>query len=187
VKCKPKLLVVTGLPASGKTWLAIEISKALNVPLFTKDQIKIELLESLGKKDRAWDRQIGIAAVRLQIKLAENLLTKNCPAILESNFKEEFDAPLIRGLLEKTASDCMQIVCGAMGEVLIERFSRRESSAGRSPLQFATNVDEWKPRLKKGFDEPLRLPGKVFSADTTDFSKVVLSSILSAVNDFLSL
>ena len=186
MKCKPKLLVVTGLPASGKTWLVTEISKALNVPLFTKDQIKIELLESLGKKDRAWDRQIGIAAVRLQFKLAENLLTKNCSAILESNFKEEFDAPAIRDLIEKTASDCMQIVCGAKGEILIERFSNRESSAERSTLQFATNVDEWKPKLKKGFDEPLRLPGKVFSVDTTDFSNLDLSSILSAVNEFLS-
>jgi predicted kinase len=175
------------LSSSGKAWLATEISNGLNVPLFTKDQIKVELLESLGKKDRVWDRQIGIAAVRLQINLAENLLTKNCPAILESNFKEAFDAPLIRGLLEKTASDCMQIVCGAKGEVLIERFSSRESSAERSPLQFATNVDEWKQMLAKGFDEPLQLPGKVFPVDNTDFSKVDLPSILSAVNEFLSL
>ena len=186
MKAKPKLIVVTGLPATGKTWLASEIAKALNVPLFTKDQIKIELLENLGKKDREWDRQIGIAAVRLQMKLAENLLSRNCSVILESNFKEEFDAPQIRDLLEKTASNCMQIVCGAQGDVLVERFSKRESSTERSPLQFATNVDEWKPKLKKGFDEPMRLPGKIVSVDTTDFSKVDTSSILDAVGEFLS-
>jgi len=45
----------------------------------------------------------------------------------------------------------MQIVCGAGADVLIERFSERESSVGRSPLQFATNIDEWTPRLKKGY------------------------------------
>jgi predicted kinase len=186
VKCKPRLIVVTGLPASGKTWLATKISQALNVPLFTKDQIKIELLESLGKKDRDWDRQVGMAAVRLQIRLAENLLTKTCPVLLESNFKEEFDARLIRDLLERTTSGCLQIVCGANGDVLIERFSQRESSAERSPLQFATNIDEWKPRLKKGFDDPMQLPGKIISVDTTDFSKVDMPAILDAASEFLS-
>ena len=186
MKQRPKLIVVTGLPATGKTWLASEISKALKVPLFTKDQIKIELLENLGKKDRDWDRQIGIAAVRLQMRLAENLLIANCSVILESNFKEEFDAPQIRELLEKTASDCMQIVCGAQGDVLIERFSKREGTAERSPLQFTTNVDKWRPRLKKGFDEPMRLPGMVVSVDTTDFSKLDMPNILNAVSAFLS-
>jgi len=183
---RPKLIVVTGLPATGKTWLSSEISKALEVPLFTKDQIKIKLLENLGKKDRDWDRQIGIAAVRLQVTLAENLLARKRSVILESNFKEEFDAPQIRELLERTVSDCMQIICGANGDVLIERFRRRETTEERSPLQFATNVDEWKARLKKGFDEPLRLPGKIVSVDTTDFSKVNMLSILDAVGEFLS-
>ena len=186
MKPKPKLLIVTGLPASGKTWIASEISKALDVPLFTKDQIKIELLESLGKKDRNWDRQLGMAAVRLQVRLAENLLIRNCSVILESNFKNEFDGPLLKDLLEKTASECMQIVCGAEAGVLIERFSRREGSAERSPLQFATNIDEWKPKLKKGFDEPLQLPGKAIPVDTTDFSRVDMPFILRTIEEFLT-
>lgn len=165
--------------------MATEISNAVSVPLFTKDEIKIEILKKFGKKDRAWDVQVGIMAVQFQIQVAENLLAKNQCVILESNYKEEFDAPLLRHLLEKTSAKCLQIVCGAEGSVLIERFRQRETTPERDALYFPTNVEEFIPKLKKGFNDPLRLPGKVISVDTTDFFRVELASIIDSVRDFL--
>jgi predicted kinase len=181
----PKLIVITGLPATGKTSLAKEISKSLSVPLLTKDEIKIGLLEQFGKKDRAWDRQVGTAAVHLLMKIGEALLISKSAVILESNFKEEFDAPLLRDLMEKTNSDCLQLVCGADGEVLLSRFIEREKSSARSPFHFTTSIDEFSSTLELGFEEPMRLPGDLITVDTTDFKKVDLRGILARLKVFL--
>lgn len=180
------MVIVTGLAATGKSWLATEISEALKVPLFSKDPIKIELLAQLGVRDRAWDIQIGIAAVKQQMFLAIELLGKNVPVILESNYKQEFDAPLIMDVIEKTSCDCIQIVCGANGDVLVERYVQRTLSGERpKELNESGNIEEFRLKLQKGYDEPLCLPGEVISIDTTDFSKVELEAILAKVSDFL--
>lgn len=184
----PKLIIVTGLPATGKTWLAKELSNSFHIPLFSKDPLKISLLELLGTVDRAWDRKIGIAAVHQQILFARELLLKNIPVILESNFKQEFDASLLMILVNELKVDCLQIVCGAQGEVLLQRYTERlKMDASRRVLgemEF-NNVAEWTPQLLKGFDDPLNIPGKVITVDTTDFSKVNLNEIKMKMEAFL--
>lgn len=185
---KPKLIIVTGLAATGKSWLATEISNSLKVPLFSKDPIKIELLAQLGVRDRAWDIQIGIAAVKQQMCLAIELLGKNVPVILESNYKQEYDAPLLMDVIERTSCECIQIVCGTHGDVLVERYIKRTLSGERpKELNEIGNIEEFRQKLQKGYDEPLSLPGEVISVDTTDFARVDLKSILTKVSDFLGL
>ena len=189
VQSTSKLIVITGLPATGKTWLATEISKSCNIPLFTKDELKIDLLEKLGTNDRSWDIKVGIAAVSLQMKLAHQVLSKQIPVILESNYKQEFDAPLLLELIARSSSDCLQFVCGAEGTVLIQRYKNRaHSDRNRSVLNEVNfnNIEEWRPKLIKGFDDPLELPGNTIRVDTTDFSKVDLEYIKASVRDFLS-
>lgn len=184
----PKLIIVTGLPATGKTWLATELSQAFHIPLIAKDPLKISILEFLGTADRAWDRKIGIAAIHQQILFARELLSKNIPVILESNFKQEFDASLLMFLVNELKVDCLQIVCGAQGEVLVQRFSERmKMDASRKALgeKEFNNTEEWTPMLLKGFDDPLNIPGKVLTVDTTDFSKVNLNEIKRNMETFL--
>jgi hypothetical protein len=106
------------------------------------------------------------------------------PVILESNFREEYDAPLLRRLVEKTGSKCLQINCGADGEILIQRFKDRESKPERSYFHFPGNIDEFAAVLKKGFDPPLSLPGEVLTIDTSDFEKVDLKAIAYSVKNF---
>jgi hypothetical protein len=47
------------------------------------------MLRQLGVRDRAWDIQIGIAAVRLKMQMATEVLRQGIPVILESNYKQE--------------------------------------------------------------------------------------------------
>lgn len=184
---KPKLIIVTGLPATGKSWLATKIAENLKVPLFSKDPIKVSLHSQLGVRDRAWDIQIGISAVNLQMQLAKELLHKNIPVLLESNYKQEYDAPLLMEVIEKTLCDCLQIVCGANGEILIDRYIKRTLSGERpKELNEIKNIEEFRIKLQKGYDEPLAIPSEIISVDTTDFEKIPLNEILASASKFLS-
>jgi predicted kinase len=56
------LIVVSGLPASGKTTLAHLLAAELRLPLVGRDDIKERLFESLGWSDREWSKRLGIAS-----------------------------------------------------------------------------------------------------------------------------
>ncbi len=62
------LIIVNGLPGSGKTTLATQLAAALSIPLFRKDAIKETLADSLiairPKEETSieWSQQLGLAA-----------------------------------------------------------------------------------------------------------------------------
>ena len=59
------VVVVTGLPASGKTTLSRRLSEALRLPLLSKDLVKESLFDVLGVNDRAWSLQLGAATMEV--------------------------------------------------------------------------------------------------------------------------
>src|SRR5579862_8060531 len=66
----PLLIIVTGLPAAGKTTLARELARLLRAPLIGKDMIKEPLLDVLGAGDGARSRQLSTASFAVQFAIA---------------------------------------------------------------------------------------------------------------------
>jgi len=54
-----RFVVVSGLPASGKTTLAHKLAPALNLPVIDKDQILNRLFESKGVGEAMWRRALS--------------------------------------------------------------------------------------------------------------------------------
>ena len=110
------VVVVTGPPASGKTTLARAIAAALGWPLYTKDDFKELLFDSLGTGDLEWSTQLGSAAFEL---LALVLRTAREPLVVEANFRRlELDRPAV------------QVFCTGAADALNERYRSR---TGRHP------------------------------------------------------
>jgi AAA domain len=57
-----QVIVVSGLPASGKTTLARALAEALDLPFLDKDDILEALFESLGAGDDAWRGRLSRAS-----------------------------------------------------------------------------------------------------------------------------
>jgi predicted kinase len=83
----PRLIVVTGLPATGKTTLARELASRLRVPLLAKDAIKEPLLSTLGASDRAQSRRLSDASFAVLFTMAHELAAAGIDAIIEGNFR----------------------------------------------------------------------------------------------------
>lgn len=60
----PGVVLLNGLPGSGKTCLAGPLSAELGLPRLSKDAVKESLFDSLGTLDRPWSRHLGIASAR---------------------------------------------------------------------------------------------------------------------------
>ena len=53
-------IIVTGLPASGKTTIGREVAKRLDIPFLDKDDYLEQLYDERGTGDRAWRTKLSL-------------------------------------------------------------------------------------------------------------------------------
>src|SRR5690349_16575481 len=82
----PLLVVVTGMPSSGKTTVAEGLARDLRLPLIAKDEIKESLYDSLGADDVTSSGRLGAAAYALIFALTRAMLSSGVSVIAEANF-----------------------------------------------------------------------------------------------------
>jgi predicted kinase len=156
----PLLVVVTGMPASGKTTVAEGLARRLRLPLIAKDEIKESLYESLGADGVDSSGRLGAAAYELIFALARTMVASGVSVIVEANFfrdqENEFAALPPHRL--------MQIHCEAPLPILLERYAKRSRPPGHHD---AEKIKELPARFESGVHSPLRLDGELIQLDTT--------------------
>lgn len=130
---KQGVVLVTGLPATGKTTLARALAYALAVPMMSKDCIKEPLLETLGAPDMAASRRLSDASFAALFALASEQLAAVGAVVLEGNFRPgEHETPL-RALLAHSACPCTQILCRVPEPLRQARLKARAADNSRHP------------------------------------------------------
>jgi predicted kinase len=179
---KPLLIIVSGPPCTGKTYLAKSLSKTLGITSIHKDDIKEMLFDDLGWSDRAWSRKLGGASFDLLYYFLERFMVSDQPVIVEGNFPADTHSKRILELLTTHTYSCIQILCHADGQIVLERFRQRAHSGERHPGHVdRSNEEEFKTELLIGSYAPLKVPGKVVPVDTSDFDKVNYQQLFSDI------
>jgi predicted kinase len=181
-KPKPVLVIITGLPCTGKTTLGKRIADEFGVPFLHKDGIKEVLFDVLGWQDRAWSRRLGVAGYALLYYFVEVQLAAGISCVVESNFHPEHATQQLLALRRRYDFQPVQVQCVTDGQVLYERFVRRAASGERHPGHVDLQTcEDLRPVLLKGRLDALDIGGEVYTVDTTDFSTVDYDALLSAI------
>jgi predicted kinase len=125
-----QLVLVSGAPGAGKTSLAVPLAARLQLPLLSKDIIKEELFDSLGRSDSslAWSQQLGAASMELMWKLAAY-----APAIvLEANFRPHSDYE--RARISSLSDRVVEVYCECPPEIAARRSRERARTDGHHPV-----------------------------------------------------
>jgi glucokinase len=143
------VVLVNGVPASGKTTLARGLARRLRLPLFSKDVIKeahAEVFGALapdGRPQREWNRLFGSAA---NSTMWELLADSVCGAVLESTWPAGETWEFVQaGLKSAQVERPLQIWCEVPLAVARERYASRHPSRHPVHGDQPDNV-EWEQR-----------------------------------------
>lgn len=178
---KASLIIITGLPGTGKTTLGKKLAEEFRLPFIHKDGIKELLFDGLGWKDREWSKKIGGLSMDLLYYITESILKAGKSLIVESNFNPKFSDKKFLDLKEKYDFAPFQVRCITDGEILFDRFAKRANSDRHQGHIDSGNIEEWRPILLQGKIEALNIGGEIFDIDTSDFSKLDYAGLIAAI------
>jgi predicted kinase len=154
------VIVVAGLPGSGKTTLARGLARELHVPLLSKDVIKEALFDAFGTGDLEHSQQLGRAAHAVMYAMAADL----DPVMLESHFWRGVAEPELTAL----GRPLIQVYCRCPVAVAVARYRRRVADPRRHPGHLPEHqADAVIAGWTSAEPQPLDLAGALIEVDTT--------------------
>jgi predicted kinase len=178
----PLVIILTGLPATGKTTLGKRLAPMLGLPCLHKDGIKELLFERFGAEDREESRRLGRACYDLLYYFAEIQLAVGRSLMMESNFDPRYATQEFLRLKTLHPFEPFQILCKTDGDTLLRRFHERAVSGERHPAHMDHIVaTEDRSHLLQGRLDPLEIGGTLLEVDTTDFATLDLDALAEAI------
>src|SRR3989475_248222 len=129
---KPLLIIVNGLPGTGKTTLARRLATDVRLPVFSRDGMYETLYDALECQSNGLSPLIGPATFTLLYYVASSLLAAGQSLIVEGFFgRPELRSAEFLHLQHAYDFEPFQILCKADGRVLLERFLARVGAVER--------------------------------------------------------
>lgn len=156
------LVLVNGVPASGKSTLAADLAARLGLPLFGIDTVKEALFAELGIGDREYSRRMGRASYHA-IFATIGGFPPGMGAVVEAWHGFQPVTVLQAHLQRAGAGRVVEVWCHAPPDEIVARFCAR--AAQRAPGHIGLSYAE-ELRALAARAQPLRL-GPVIDVETT--------------------
>lgn len=123
-------ILITGIPAAGKSTMAKLLGKELGLPVISKDSIKEKLFDNVGFRSREEKVKLGVAAMDIMYYTAGQLMQAGLPFILENNF-ETSSREGLQTLLNEYGYRALTVTLTGDCEIIYRRYLERNTSPDR--------------------------------------------------------
>ena len=195
----PKLIIIAGMPATGKSTVARKIAAAFSFPILEKDDIKEEMFDTIGYADLAEKRRLDVAANAILLRCAESVLKNGTSLIVVNNFDSNM-SDRVQSMIQRCGCDTVTVFLNGDPDVLYERYVARDQRGVRH--QGHTFIDRYPPlpgddttrsmtreyfadRFEKNGMADFRLSGARIDVDATDPEKTDVEKLIADIRGFL--
>ena len=194
-----ELIVIAGMPATGKSTLAAGLAEAFGYPVLEKDNIKEVLFDTPGFENYAQKRKLDIAANGVLLHVLETMLRADRSVIAVNNFDSDSTAALCR-LIERFQPRCVSVFLSGDAQTLYERYVERDNLHLRhlghilqehyppwegDSLDYTMTRDEFDEKfIKRGMDQFLCQGGRI-DLDMTDPAAVCVKDVIEQIRGLL--
>ncbi len=181
----PKLIIIGGSLATGKTSLARFLEEQTGIKRLSMDDLKETFFDLGGYRDRSWSKRIGGLAWPTFKELVDMHLERGDDVIAEATFLWPDDHEWIQALKDRHDADVRQIWMTADPKVTRDRFIARANSQERHPghcdaLEHV--LEEFEKRFFHRRFDPMKIVGKTKVVDTTRFGDVDHDDVLRFID-----
>jgi adenylate kinase family enzyme len=120
---KPKCIIVTGRPGSGKNTLARKLARALWMPLVSRDEIKEGYVNTFGVRHDELGLDANNRATVLFFEIVHEHLKKDISVVIEAAFQHQVWEPRMPKIIE--LSSPFMILCSIDDAVAARRYFER--------------------------------------------------------------
>lgn len=192
------IILIAGMPASGKTTFAKRLSEELQIPMVSKDEIKEILFDTVGFHSREEKVALGVGSMNIMYLFAESLMRTNKFIILENNF-ENISKPKLQELISKYHYTPITVLFDGDMKIIYNRFIERDNSPTRHrghvvnteyPESINSNAIPHQIKFEdfqKTFEERgirhFNISDDTIKIDTTDFDKVAYGDVINQIKE----
>jgi len=144
-----RVILVNGIPASGKSSIASSISESLGLPYLVLDSLKEPFMMLHPDISREKNRELGAAAYEALWKIIENS-PKECTYVVDAWFGFQSREVLVEYINKSNVSEILEIWNDISSEVVCERYKKRINfrSSGHPGIEYLPELDLLARRAK---------------------------------------
>lgn len=196
-----ELIIVAGMPATGKSTVAAALAEVFPYPILEKDNIKEVLFDTVGFENYPQKQKLDVAANGVLLHVLELMMKANASAIVVNNFDTESARELCK-LMETYQPRSVTVFLNGDAQVLYERYVLRDNLHKRhlghilqehypphegDSLDYTMTREEFDEKFfKRGMDQ-FRCPGERIDLDMTDFGAVCVADVAEKIRALLAL
>lgn len=165
-------ILISGLPASGKTTVGKTVAKWLDIPFLDKDDILEELFERKGIGDKSWRTQLSVESN----SIFERRAKRSEQIVLISHWQQSLtlQSGTPTDWLDNSFHKIVEICCKCEPETAADRFLARSRHKGHlDNMRSFENVLSWMFSIEAGYPLHIGIQIEIETGKKPDYPDLV--------------